>query len=181
MVVAGLEEFERRHLFLTGLRATLTGALVVVVYFMAPISNKPHASVLLRLAVGLGLFIAVLAYEVRAIIRASRPLLRAADAMALVIPVFVVVFAWVYLTMARSTPGAFSEPLNRVSALYFAVTVFATVGFGDIVAKSDPARLVVCVQMVADLIVIAVVVRLILGAARGSSARAANPGSAAAD
>ena len=170
MVVAGLEDFERRHLFLTGLRATATGALVVVVYFTAPISNKPHTSVLVRLTVGLALFIAVLAYEMRAIIRSNRALLRAADAMALVIPVFVVVFAWTYLTMARSTPGAFSQPLDRVSALYFAVTVFATVGFGDIVPRTDPARLVVSVQMVADLIVIAVVVRLILGAARGTTA-----------
>ncbi len=170
MVVAGLEEFERRHLFLTGLRATATGALVLVVYFTVPISNKPHASVLLRLTVGLALFVAVLTYEVRAILRSARPLLRAADAMALVIPVFIVVFAWTYLTMARSTPNAFTQPLDRVSALYFAVTLFSTVGLGDIAPRTDPARLVVTVQMVADLIVIAVVVRLIFGAARGGSA-----------
>jgi voltage-gated potassium channel len=171
MVVAGLEEFERRHLFLTGLRAFATGFLVLVVYFTAPISNKPHTSVVFRLAVGLGLFVAVLAYEVRAILRSTRPLLRAADAMALVIPVFVVVFAWIYLTMARSTPDAFSQPLDRISALYFAVTVFSTVGLGDIAPTTDPARLVVTTQMVADLIVIAVVVRLIFGAARGSAGR----------
>jgi hypothetical protein len=173
MVVAGLEAFERRHLLLTGLRASATGALVLVVYFTVPISDKPHTSVLFRLTVGLSLFVVVLAYEVRAILRSSRPLLRAADAMALVIPVFIVVFAWTYLTMALSTPGAFSERLDRLSALYFAVTLFSTVGLGDIAPKSDPARLVVTIQMVADLIVIAVVVRLIFGAARGSAGRAA--------
>ena len=76
------------------------------------------------------------------------------------------------LTMARSTPGAFCQPLDRISALYFAVTIFSTVGLGDIVPRSDPARIVVTIQMVADLIVIAVVVRLIFGAAaRGSAAR----------
>jgi hypothetical protein len=95
--------------------------------------------------------------------------------MALVIPVFIVVFAWTYLTMARSTPAAFSQPLDRISALYFAVTLFSTVGLGDIAPTTDPARLVVTVQMVADLIVIAVVVRLIFGAAKGTTAsRAAN-------
>ena len=177
VVVAGLQEFERRHLFLTGVRATATGALVLVVYFTVPISNKPHTSVLFRLTVGLALFVAVLTYEVRAILRSPRPLLRAADAMALVIPVFIVVFAWTYLTMARSTPTAFSQPLDRLSALYFAVTLFSTVGLGDIVPRSDPARLVVTLQMVADLIVIAVVVRLIFGAARGSTVgRAAGAG-----
>jgi hypothetical protein len=39
------------------------------------------------------------------------------------------------------------------------------VGFGDITPKTDVARLVVTVQMLADLAVIAVVIRLILGAA----------------
>jgi hypothetical protein len=171
MVVAGLEEFERRHIWLTGLRASATGFLVLVVYFTVPISDKPRTSVLLRLTLGLALFVAVLVYEVRAILRSNRPLLRAADAMALVIPTFIVVFAWTYLTMARSTPAAFSQPLDRISALYFAVTIFSTVGLGDIVPRSDPARVVVTIQMVADLIVIAVVVRLIFGAARGSAAR----------
>jgi voltage-gated potassium channel len=55
--------------------------------------------------------------------------------------------------------------LTRSSALYFTVTVFSTVGFGDITAKTDVARLVVTVQMLADLAVVAVVIRLILGAA----------------
>jgi hypothetical protein len=176
MVMAGLEEFERRHVVLTGIRAAATGVLVLVVYFVVPISNEPHASVLVRLTVGLAFFVAVLIYEVRAIVRSDRPMLRAADAMALVIPVFIVVFAWIYLTMARSNPLAFSQRIDRVSALYFAMTLFSTVGFGDIVPRNDPARLVVTVQMAADLVVIAVVVRLILGAARGSSgARAGTP------
>ena len=169
MVVAGLEEFERRHLFLTGLRAAATGTLVLVVYFTVPVSAKPHASVLVRLSVGLAFFVAVLVYEVRAILRSDRPLLRATDAMALVIPVFIVVFSWVYLTMSLSAHNAFSEPLNRTAALYFAVTLFSTVGLGDIAPVSQAARAVVTIQMVADLIVIAVVVRLIFGAARGSA------------
>jgi len=169
MVLAGLEEFERRHLFLTGLRAAATGALVLVVYFTVPVSSKPHTSVLVRLSVGLAFFVAVLVFEVRAILRSDRPLLRATDAMALVIPVFIVVFSWVYLTMSLSAPHAFTEPLNRTAALYFAVTLFSTVGLGDIAPVSQAARVVVTIQMVADLIVIAVVVRLIFGAARGSS------------
>jgi len=169
MVLAGLEDFERRHVFLTGLRAAATGLLVLVVYFTVPVSTKPHTTVAVRLGVGLAFFVAVLAYEVRAILRSDRPMLRATDAMALVIPVFIVVFAWVYLTMSLSAPHAFSEPLNRTAALYFTVTVFSTVGLGDIAPVSQAARVVVTTQMVADLIVIAVVVRLIFSAARGSA------------
>jgi voltage-gated potassium channel len=74
--------------------------------------------------------------------------------MATIIPLFLILFAWIYLTMARAYPHSFGVPLDRISALYFTVSVFSTV-----------ARLVIIVQMLADLAVVAVVIRLILGAA----------------
>ncbi len=141
---------------------------MMLVYFIAPIDLRTHASVVGRLTVGLALFVAALGYEIRAITRARHPMLRAAVAMALILPLFIVVFAWTYLTMSHSAPAAFGQRFSRVSALYFTVTVFSTVGFGDITPKSDIARLVVTGQMVGDLIVIAVVVRLLLSAAHGA-------------
>lgn len=168
MSLPGWEDVERRHIVLTGLRAVGTSLLVLIVYFVVPIRNDVHSPILLRLTVGLVFFVIALTYEVRAVIRSSRPILRAADALALVIPIFMVVFAWTYLTLARSDPSAFSQPLDRVSALYFTVTVFSTVGFGDITPVSDPARVAVMAQMLCDLIFLAVVIRLILEAARGN-------------
>ena len=48
-------------------------------------------------------------------------------------------------------------------------------GFGDIVPRVDPARLVVTVQMLADLAMFAVVIRLILGAvSRGADRQKAS-------
>ena len=41
------------------------------------------------------------------------------------------VFASVYVQIETSQPNSFSETLSRTDALYFTVTVFATVGFGD--------------------------------------------------
>jgi voltage-gated potassium channel len=176
MVAAASEHIERRHYALAGLRAAFEAAGLVFVYFVIPISHHHRSFVILRIAVGLALFVATLTYEVQAIIRSRHPMLRAAVAMALVLPLFILVFAWTYLTMSLSSPLAFSQRLSRISALYFTVTVFSTVGFGDIVARTDAARLAVTVQMVLDLAVIAVVVRLILGAARGSiSQREAAP------
>jgi hypothetical protein len=167
MDFVGWENVERRHLYLTAARSLGTSAIVLLVYFVVPIANHPHNRILVRLTAGLVLFGVALVYEVRAILRSPRPMLRAANAMALIIPVFVVVFSWIYLTIARSSPAAFTQHLDRVAALYFTVTVFATVGFGDIAPVSQAARLTVTTQMVCDVIVIAVVIRLILEAARG--------------
>jgi hypothetical protein len=55
--------------------------------------------------------------------------------------------------------------------VYFSVTVFATVGFGDISPVSDPARIVVTVQMIADLLVLGLVLRAVLDAVSRGRAR----------
>ena len=43
--------------------------------------------------------------------------------------------------------GEFTQPLTRTDALYFTVTVFSTVGFGDISPKLEAARVVLIAQM----------------------------------
>lgn len=169
----GLGTFAPSHLVRTGLRAALSTTLLLGLYYVVPIAHRAHASIALRLSAGLAFFVAVLVNEIRLISKHDRPMLRAAVTMATVIPLFIVIFAWIYLVMAQSDPAAFGGPLDRTSALYFTVTVFSTVGFGDITPRTDPARAVVMVQMLADLAVIAVVIRLILGAASRGMARQA--------
>jgi hypothetical protein len=173
-----LSAFERSHLLATGVRAAVTAAALLTAYYLIPVAHRHHEYEALRLAVALGLFVAVVANEVRLITVHERPLLRAGVAMATVIPLFLVLFAWIYLTLSHADPSAFTgtpSPLDRTSALYFAVTVFSTVGFGDITPHTDVARLVVTVQMLADLAVIAVVIRLIFGAVNRAVSRQAQP------
>ncbi len=63
------------------------------------------------------------------------------------------------------------QPLTRADALYFAVTVFSTVGFGDITPKSEAARVVLIVQMLGDLALLGAGVRVLLGAVRRGQQR----------
>ena len=67
---------------------------------------------------GLTFFVAGLAVEIRAISTIGQPMLRAVPAMATVIPLFLVVFAWLYLTMSHSDAPAFGGPLTRTNCLY---------------------------------------------------------------
>jgi Ion channel len=56
-------------------------------------------------------------------------------------------FATLYWALSGRTVSAFTEPLSRIDAVYFAATVFTTTGFGDIRAVNDLARVVVTLQM----------------------------------
>lgn len=175
MAIPQWRDVASHDLVTTALRAIVSATVLLLLYYFVPVESHPHESVLLRLTVALALFVAVLTVEVRAISRNRHPMLRAGVAMATVIPLFLVVFAWTYLTLLHSDPAAFGSPLTRTDSLYFTVTVFSTVGFGDITPKTEVVRLVVTVQMLADLAVIAVVVRLILGVATREAARRTTP------
>ena len=98
-------------------------------------------------------------------------MVRAVEALAFAIPLFILIFATFYFLVERSTPSSFTETLTRTDALYFTITVFATVGFGDIAPKTEMARIVVSIQMLIDLVLIGVVLHAIIGAARMSVER----------
>ena len=66
--------------------------------------------------------------------------------------------------MATMSASNFGGRLTHTDGLYFTVTVLSTVGFGDITAKTEAARLVVTGQMIADLVILAVAVKIVVGA-----------------
>ncbi|MEZ5167929.1 MAG: potassium channel family protein [Acidimicrobiales bacterium] len=90
-------------------------------------------------------------------------------------------FAAVYLSLSAQSPHAFSEPLDHVGALYLAMATITTIGFGDIAARSDAARVAVMLQMVADIAVLAVGTRVAVVTVRAtlrSVVETAHPGRA---
>jgi len=92
------------------------------------------------------------------------PGMRAVETLAHSIPFFLLLFAATYVTLAAQSSGNFGGHLSHTDCLYFTVTVFSTVGFGDITAKSDVARLVVTVQMLTDLIIFGLAIKVVVGA-----------------
>jgi voltage-gated potassium channel len=156
---------QRRLLLLgTVLRAVLTTAVLVTLYYVLPMNRGFDAHTVLLLTVYLVVFVVVLTYRVRGLFRSRYPGLRAVETLALVVPLYLLLYATTYFLAERADAGYFSEPLTRSSALYFSVTVFSTVGFGDIVPKTDPARLVVTAQMLLDVILLGFGVRVFVGA-----------------
>jgi len=171
--LASLDAWQRRKLLArTGAFIVLVWVVLFTAYFLDPISNVSDLSPLIRLVVGSIVIVIVLSWETTRILRAEHPEVRAVEALGTVIPLFLVIFSIIYLSMSHINKGTFSVALDHVRALYFTVTVFSTVGFGDITPHTDGARLIVAVQMLLDLVIIGVVVRIILGAAKTGRARA---------
>lgn len=137
---------------------------LVAVYYALPLDHSSTGIAVTMLVIGLAVFIALVAFHARSITRSPTPGLRATEALAINVPLFVLLFASTYVVMATMSAGNFGERLTRTDGLYFTVTVLSTVGFGDITAKTEAARLVVTGQMIADLVILALAVKIIVGA-----------------
>jgi voltage-gated potassium channel len=156
----------RREIITTIVSALLTCALLLAVYYVIPFTDITSGQSILRLGVGVVIFTVVLVWQLRRVAHADYPVLRAVHSLAVTIPVFLVAFAAVYVSLSQGSTTHFSEPLDHTGALYFAITIFSTVGFGDITPEDDLARIVVSIQMLLDLVVIGLVVRLLTTAAK---------------
>jgi len=150
-------------------RIAVTTTLLFGLYALVPIDFAAPTTAAVRLLLVLLTFAAVVAWQVRAILAAPHPEARAVEAAVSAITVFLLLFSLLYLGLAQADAATFTQPLDRISALYFTVTVFASVGFGDITARTDAVRLVVTIQMLLDLILLAVIVRAFFAAGRTSA------------
>lgn len=178
--LADIDHRHRRRLLVASvLRIVVVTALLLALYALLPVGRSGGKAVA-ELVAGLVVFLAVIGWMVRRIVSDDHPELRAVEAFGIAVPALIVVFAYAYLSLAQANPANFSQRLDHVGAVYFTVTVISTVGFGDIVARTDATRLLVTVQIVLDLVLVAGIARTIvfatrIGIRRQHQAHAAGP------
>jgi voltage-gated potassium channel len=161
----------RRLIARATLRGVLTTAVLVVLYYELPLDQPFGTSAVVHVLIGLVVFAGVTAWQVRNIIDSRYPGMKAVEVLGVILPFYLLLFASTYFAMERALPGSFTQPLTRTDSLYFTVTVFSTVGFGDITAKSEPARIILIVQMLGDLALLGAGIRVLLGAVRRGQER----------
>ncbi len=149
------------------------GSIVVLgaVYYFLPLDHSTTSTAITMLVIGLVAFIALISFHVYSIVRSPFPGLRAVEGLAVSVPFFLLLFASTYVAMAEMSATNFGQHLSHTDGLYFTVTVFSTVGFGDITATTEAARLVVTGQMIADLIILGLAIKIILGAVKRGKRR----------
>ena len=157
---------QRRRILRRALARSLASTIfLVALYCLAPMDKLRGVPLWVSLSAGLVILVVVILLQVRRITRSRYPGLQAVEALAVTAPLFLLLFASAYLVLAQADPANFSTPqLNRTDTLYFTLTVFSTVGFGDITAISQTARVVVMIQMVLDLAVLGLGVQVYRGA-----------------
>jgi len=150
--------------------------LLFGLYTILPLRHISGLGTLVLFIGGLLVFAVAVLRQVTSIVASDYPRLRAIVGIGTAIPLLIVVFSAVYVAISVHHPASFSEPIGKVGGIYFTITILATVGFGDIVAKTDAARIVVTMQMIFDLTLVGVVIKAIGGAVtRGEEAVRAEP------
>jgi voltage-gated potassium channel len=162
-LAAAASRFARRPLVLALVRSAVACMAIVVFYYALPLRPQ-HPAAYFWLGGGLVFVCALLFWQVRCVMSSPYPRLRAVETIATTLPLFLLVFAVSHYLLAQNHPGSYSEALTRTDALYFVMTVFATVGFGDISPVSEAARVLTTVQMLGDLILVGIIARVLLGA-----------------
>lgn len=141
------------------------GLTLLLVYVVVPLQND---SWWIGMIVGVVALIAIAPFAVRraaAVSTSPTPVLSAAHAVLIVTAMLVFGFSGIYLAIDRNH-DQFVGLNGKVDAVYFTVTTLSTVGYGDIHAVGTAARLAVTIQILLDVSLIAIVVRMLVGAAR---------------
>ena len=162
-----LEPAQQRRLVLRVLvRALAPAVALIALYYLLPFDRLAGSATWAVFLGGMVLLVAIIAYEARAIIRAEHPSIRGIGAVVFIIPLYLLSFATTYVVMSQSSPAHFTEPLTRTDAVYFSVSIFSTVGFGDITAKTEAARMVVTCQMLGTLVLLGLGLKVLVGAVK---------------
>ncbi|RIQ24451.1 potassium channel family protein [Jiangella rhizosphaerae] len=135
----------------------LTLACALVVYYTLPLT-RPHdppevVSGALFLA-GVAGLVWLTAHEVRRFSARLGEARTRVFGLLSVLYVVVTFFALTYYLMERNDPAQFDGLETRTDALYFSIVTLGTVGYGDVHAAGQEARIAAMVQIVFDLVVI---------------------------
>ncbi|GAA2915744.1 potassium channel family protein [Streptomyces violaceus] len=153
------------------MRAAIIATGLVTVYYVLPLDGRSTGGTSALLVCGLLVVVLVFWWEVQAITHSPFPRLKAVEALAATLVLFLLLFAGTYFLLEHSAPGSFSEPLTKTDSLYFTLTTFATVGYGDIVARSQTGRVLTMLQMAGGLLLVGVAARILAGAVQAGLRR----------
>ena len=155
------------------LRDLASIGVALVVYFVIPVDFHADTGIIghgVLSLVAIGLVGALVLWQV--LLQVDDPG-RRIDGLLLSMVVGVLVFALAFFRLHIEEPAQFFGMSTRIDALYFTMTTLLTVGYGDINAAGQTARVMVLLQMVFNVAVIATAASTLNSRVRENAARRA--------
>ena len=147
---------ERFHLLRQFLTNALTLGSALVFYYFVPVDFKAghpiRETVLFVVALGVLIWL-IVRQLVKQMSAGPDPGVRVRSLITLLYPV-VVLFALTYYVIQAHNPDQFDGIVTRTDSLYYTVVTLGTVGYGDVHAVGQLARIITIVQVAFDLVVI---------------------------
>ncbi|WP_243791280.1 ion channel [Saccharopolyspora gloriosae] len=143
-------EASRRGLLRSAATNVLAVALSTAVYFVLPLGVFDVVSTwafVSAFALGIAVVATVIVRQVRRFRSGGVALTGVLTSLYLA----VLFFAAVYTGISAHWPGSIASLSTKVDALYFALSITSTVGFGDVHAVSQSARLAVGIHLIFNL------------------------------
>jgi voltage-gated potassium channel len=137
-------------------RTTLILCSVIGLYYLFPVPlgitdyQRIIGSILVALA-GILLLGWLVRLRIREFRESTRPRVVGLEGLINALLLLSVLFAGVYFALSH-VDGQVQGIVTKTDALYFSVTTLATVGYGDILATGQLARIVTIVQMLFDVV-----------------------------
>jgi hypothetical protein len=140
----------------------ITVGVPVVTYFLLPLDSE--FGVLLATVLVFAAAASLIPLSVRQaqlVLRSENPLFDAMRCIVSALVFLVIAFSAAYYVLGTNYEDEIEGIDTKLDAIYFTVTILATVGFGDITASGQWARGIVTGQMVVNLAVLAVALRVV--------------------
>ncbi|MCI2422788.1 ion channel [Saccharopolyspora sp. K220] len=140
----------RRKVLINLATALAAVVLSTVGYYLLPIGRFGVAGTVnwvVAFAIGLAAVAALIVFQVRRF--RTRDVRRSSSIAGVVAALYLAVlfFSTVYFGLAYHDPGSITVLRTKTDALYFALSITSTVGFGDVHAVSQLARAIAALHM----------------------------------
>jgi voltage-gated potassium channel len=153
-------------------RLAATCAAIIALYFLVPATPRlaQHDVLARTLAsvAALGLVAWLVTRQLRLHIDHDD---RRVDGLVASVVTMVMVFSLCFYLLEQQQPSQLEDLHTRVDALYFTMSTLVTIGYGDVHAVGQTARILVMVQMLFDVVFIAAASSLLSSRVRAVAAR----------
>jgi voltage-gated potassium channel len=146
-------------------RLAVLCAGLLLIYFVVPATpHLPPGAVVARAVATLAIFALLGFLIVRQLrLEIERGPEYRIDGLVVSVMVVIVVFSLSFFILAEREPSQVAGLHTRVDALYFTVSTLTTVGFGDVHAAGQAARVLVLLQMFFNVVFITTAATLLSG------------------